>query len=637
MNPIVRWLRILPLLLGVLLASCTSFGATPTPIPLPTATPALPTAVPPGTAQPLPPTATLLPTAGPTATPMPPTVTPGPDALVGPEWTVLSRGDFDRNGREDVVAYRPSPIRPNANPRPGRPDYLIAAAELVLVERGSNGGPVIRLVMNDSGIRSDGQLLQDVRGAIPQYAALMIQAFSSERSFLVQSLNDQGTPSAAAWRVGWNDAAQSYRLVQTTPSPLVGSEWTILASGDLYGNGIETVVAYMPSSVPGGALPPEYVGFGLRAQQVIIVQRNPLGQPWVRVHVTSRAVFLNGNTTPLAPLGGPNDRTAALAIAFEHYGAPLRILPIDEQGRPAERGLGFAWNAATGAFDMHALGSTPDGGWPGPGWQLATEGDFNGDGRLERVYYRPSSVVPDPATRTPIYAAYTLVVDQLVIAGMRPGNPVPLATVDRSTVRSDRILATLVTPESTPANTPAAFLLAAPYNPNVLVAVIPINNAGQMYAQGFGLKWNTAEGAYRLSGGPIDGDFSGPYGTIRGQLGYPSSGVPPLDVYAINVDDPRLFYTIRTAIYQVDFEMRVAPGRYHVVAYPADAPPESELVGGYSEYVRCGERQECIDHTLIPVEVRAAATVEGVRVRDWYAPPGTFPARPTQYSPQPNP
>jgi hypothetical protein len=44
--------------------------------------------------------------------PTPPDVPPAASPLVGPDWTLLVSGDLDRNGREDVVAFKPAPITP---------------------------------------------------------------------------------------------------------------------------------------------------------------------------------------------------------------------------------------------------------------------------------------------------------------------------------------------------------------------------------------------------------------------------------------------------------------------------------------------------------------------------------------------
>lgn len=119
----------------------------------------------------------------------------------------------------------------------------------------------------------------------------------------------------------------------------------------------------------------------------------------------------------------------------------------------------------------------------------------------------------------------------------------------------------------------------------------------------------------------------GSAGSISGELGYPSEGIPPLIVYAIRVDRDEFTYGIvRTEVNQQTFAIEgLAPGVYVVVAYLAGG---GSFAGGYTEAVACGLVVGCDDHTLIPVTVRSGEITGGVQVRDWYAPPGTFPAPP---------
>jgi LPXTG-motif cell wall-anchored protein len=120
------------------------------------------------------------------------------------------------------------------------------------------------------------------------------------------------------------------------------------------------------------------------------------------------------------------------------------------------------------------------------------------------------------------------------------------------------------------------------------------------------------------TGGPPLADAT--TGTITGALGYPSDFIPPLRVYAIRIDDSSsTAYSIQTELNQGVFTMAgLPPGDYHVLAYYV-----GDLAGGYTVGGGTGT-----DHTLIPVTVRPGETTSGVEVRDWYAPPGTFPPEP---------
>lgn len=115
-------------------------------------------------------------------------------------------------------------------------------------------------------------------------------------------------------------------------------------------------------------------------------------------------------------------------------------------------------------------------------------------------------------------------------------------------------------------------------------------------------------------------------GSIAGTLGFPSETIPPLTVYAIAVKDSSKYYFVTTAENQTQFTLDgLEAGDYFVVAYVQGAP---SLAGAWSQFVPCGLSANCSDHSLIPVTVEAGKTTQGIEVKDWYAPPGTFPKQP---------
>lgn len=113
---------------------------------------------------------------------------------------------------------------------------------------------------------------------------------------------------------------------------------------------------------------------------------------------------------------------------------------------------------------------------------------------------------------------------------------------------------------------------------------------------------------------------------IEGTLGYPSEGIPPLEVYAINTIDNTKNASIKTAQNVSSFSIVVEPGTYYVVAYPQGNG--GGLTGGYTKAVPCGLTVDCKDHSLISVVVAQGKTASNVEVKDWYAPAGTFPPKP---------
>ncbi len=114
-------------------------------------------------------------------------------------------------------------------------------------------------------------------------------------------------------------------------------------------------------------------------------------------------------------------------------------------------------------------------------------------------------------------------------------------------------------------------------------------------------------------------------GSIEGTLGYPSSGIPELQVIAFDATDVKKYVSIQTVVNQGAFVIgSLTPGTYHAVAYTKDGA----LSGGYTQSVPCGLSVECTDHSLIDIIVKPGETTKGVAVKDWYAPEGTFPKKP---------
>lgn len=116
-------------------------------------------------------------------------------------------------------------------------------------------------------------------------------------------------------------------------------------------------------------------------------------------------------------------------------------------------------------------------------------------------------------------------------------------------------------------------------------------------------------------------------GAIRGDLSYPSEMIPPMRIVAFSSDDSWYYVDVQNAS---SYEIAGLPaGTYTVVAYPLGTEA-SNFSGGYSQAVLCGLNADCIDHTLVKVQVDSGSTLEGINPGDWYAPEGSFPLDPTQ-------
>lgn len=115
-------------------------------------------------------------------------------------------------------------------------------------------------------------------------------------------------------------------------------------------------------------------------------------------------------------------------------------------------------------------------------------------------------------------------------------------------------------------------------------------------------------------------------GSIAGTTGYPSEGIPPLEIFAMKKSDYSVYFKTKTYANQQSFTIDdITPGIYVVVAYPLGA---DGLTGGYTKAVACGLSVECTDHSLVEVEVVAGQTKSGIEVKDWYVPSNQLPPKP---------
>jgi hypothetical protein len=128
-------------------------------------------------------------------------------------------------------------------------------------------------------------------------------------------------------------------------------------------------------------------------------------------------------------------------------------------------------------------------------------------------------------------------------------------------------------------------------------------------------------------------------GAISGKFGYPAEGVPPLALIAVRADDPNVYRVVHTKRVEASVTLpsytiaAVEPGTYVVLAYVEGSSAQAGQAGAYTPAVACGLHATCADHSLIRVTVRGGQDVTGIDVLDWYAPQGTFPARPAGSEP----
>lgn len=114
------------------------------------------------------------------------------------------------------------------------------------------------------------------------------------------------------------------------------------------------------------------------------------------------------------------------------------------------------------------------------------------------------------------------------------------------------------------------------------------------------------------------------FGTVSGNLSYPSEFIPAQRVIFYIANDFSQYYSVDTALNQSTYTIQVPEGMYVVVAYVIDGG----LSAGYTAAVACGLSVDCTDHSLVPILVTAGETLEKIDPADWYAPGDSFPPLP---------
>jgi hypothetical protein len=327
------------------------------------------------------PTVQLSPTATPQAsnTPRPvgsPTVTiasgtpPDTSALVGPEWQVAYSGDINQDGQRDVVAYTETDITPVPDMEQYYDQAPLLAAQVVVVQEGSDGMPKTLLEVMPEGIRAGDDYLTTYQVEEPQLtpAAFFLGVDAGEFApITLLPLNASGEGFAQGVAVYWNEERQAFRLVGPTgtPSPdalLVGPGWDYAHYGDINNDGRRDAVVYRPADmVPASSMQPYLVRAPVVAAEIKIVQEGPDYEPFDVLVVNSNGIWnVRGalvaydtttlETTPAAFLMGID--TAA--------DAPLTVIPINAAGEGFAQGVRIYWDAGEQVYAIAQFVESPD-------------------------------------------------------------------------------------------------------------------------------------------------------------------------------------------------------------------------------------------------------------------------------------
>lgn len=107
-------------------------------------------------------------------------------------------------------------------------------------------------------------------------------------------------------------------------------------------------------------------------------------------------------------------------------------------------------------------------------------------------------------------------------------------------------------------------------------------------------------------------------GSIDGAISFPSRLVPPMTVYAADVDSS-LLRTLQLARGQTNFSVEVPPGRYRVFLAPNE-PGAPNIYGAYTQYSLCAmhDTGDCADHALVEVTISPKTRRSAVSIDDWY-------------------
>jgi hypothetical protein len=143
--------------------------------------------------------------------------------------------------------------------------------------------------------------------------------------------------------------------------------------------------------------------------------------------------------------------------------------------------------------------TTPPPVLVGPEWTVAYEGDLNRDGVRDVVAYKAADITPASAMNSYLAEMPLTIAEAIIVQEAAPGSSDPLVQASASPQGVAAADTPLLSVEQFGEPGPVAFLMGVnPQAQDVQVSFIPLNDAGGVYAQGFGLYWNEGQRAYRL-------------------------------------------------------------------------------------------------------------------------------------------
>lgn len=102
--------------------------------------------------------------------------------------------------------------------------------------------------------------------------------------------------------------------------------------------------------------------------------------------------------------------------------------------------------------------------------------------------------------------------------------------------------------------------------------------------------------------------------SISGKIGFPSEYLPEQRVCAVNIQDAKE-YCITTKVQS--FKIKVPAGNYNVYAMLTEG--DYGYKAYYTEFIKCGQENDCGSHDPVIVVVSKGEEVTGIDPIDWYA------------------
>jgi hypothetical protein len=295
---------------------------------------------------------------------------PDTSALVGPEWQIAYRGDINQDGQRDVVAYTETDITPVPDMEQYYDEAPLLAAQVVVVQEGSDGMPKTLLEVMPEGIRAGDDYLTTYQVEDPQLSptAFFLGVEAGEFApITLLPLNASGEGFAQGVAIYWNEERQAFRLVGPTgtPSPdalLVGPGWEYAHYGDINNDGQRDAVVYRPAEVaPASSMQPYLVRAPVVASEIKIVQEGPGYEPFDVLVANSNGIWNVRGALVAYDTTTPETTPAAFLMGIDTAAdAPLIVIPINAAGEGFAQGVRIYWDAGEQVYAIAQFVESPD-------------------------------------------------------------------------------------------------------------------------------------------------------------------------------------------------------------------------------------------------------------------------------------